>query len=260
MRLRREPPTFRRVTVVRTEPLTPHLLRVTLTGPDLATLDPGLPAASVRLLLPSTSGADLVIPAWSGNEFLFEDGVRPTIRTYTPRRFQAMGVPELDLDVVLHSAGAVSAWARAARAGDPAAISGTGRGYAIEPGDRSFLLGGDESAIPAISQLLEVLPAEATVQVVIEVARPDARLELPSHAGAAITWLDRPLGAALGAPLLSAISTAALTPDTRVWVAGEAAAVQRIRKHLFEERGVPRSQCTVRGYWKHGRAGDANED
>ena len=38
-------------------------------------------------------------------------------------------------------------------------------------------------------------------------------------------------------------------------MAGEAAAVQRIRKHLFDERDLPRSHCTVRGYWKHGRAG-----
>ncbi len=89
MRIRREPPTFRKVTVARTEPLTPHLLRVTLSGTDLQGLDPGLPAASVRLLLPATGATELVIPAWSGNEFLFDDGARPTIRTYTPRRFGA---------------------------------------------------------------------------------------------------------------------------------------------------------------------------
>jgi NADPH-dependent ferric siderophore reductase len=34
---------------------------------------------------------------------------------------------------------------------------------------------------------------------------------------------------------------------------------QRIRRHLFEERGLPRPQATVRGYWKHGRAGDAGQ-
>jgi NADPH-dependent ferric siderophore reductase len=39
-----------------------------------------------------------------------------------------------------------------------------------------------------------------------------------------------------------------------VWVAGEAAAVQRIRKHLFEERGVARGTAVVRGYWKRGRS------
>ena len=46
----------------------------------------------------------------------------------------------------------------------------------------------------------------------------------------------------------------------RVWAAGEAAAVQRIRRHLFEQRGLTRTQAVVRGYWKHGRAGDAGED
>ena len=44
-------------------------------------------------------------------------------------------------------------------------------------------------------------------------------------------------------------------PTRAVWVAGEAAGVQRIRRHLFEERGLTRAQATVRGYWKHGRAG-----
>jgi NADPH-dependent ferric siderophore reductase len=36
--------------------------------------------------------------------------------------------------------------------------------------------------------------------------------------------------------------------------------VQRIRKHLFDELGLPRSATTVRGYWKHGRAGEAADD
>ena len=43
-----------------------------------------------------------------------------------------------------------------------------------------------------------------------------------------------------------------------MWVAGEAAGVQRIRRLLFQERGLPRSQAAIRGYWKHGRAGDGD--
>ena len=46
-----------------------------------------------------------------------------------------------------------------------------------------------------------------------------------------------------------------LTAGTRIWAAGEAAAVQRLRKHYFDERGVPRSHATIRGYWKVGRDG-----
>jgi NADPH-dependent ferric siderophore reductase len=40
-------------------------------------------------------------------------------------------------------------------------------------------------------------------------------------------------------------------------VAGEATAVQRIRRHLFEDGRLPRVRASVRGYWKHGRSGDA---
>jgi NADPH-dependent ferric siderophore reductase len=36
--------------------------------------------------------------------------------------------------------------------------------------------------------------------------------------------------------------------------------MQRIRRHLLEERGLPRSETWIRGYWKHGRAGDDDRD
>ncbi len=82
---------------------------------------------------------------------------------------------------------------------------------------------------------------------------------MPEHPGAVVTWHDLPAGAVAGDVLVAAVVGADLAPGARVWVAGEAAAVQRIRRHLFEERGLPRSQATVRGYWKHGRGGDEDE-
>ena len=85
---------------------------------------------------------------------------------------------ELDVDVVLHDGGVASDWAAGAEAGDEVAVSGPGRGYAVDADAPAFLLGGDETAIPAISQLLEVLPAATPVQVHIEVTQPDARLVL----------------------------------------------------------------------------------
>jgi NADPH-dependent ferric siderophore reductase len=259
MRTRREPPRFRRVAVRGVEYLSSRMVRVTLVGPDLEGLTVEHPAASVRLLLPSPGAEDLVIPSWNGNEFLLPDGRRPTIRTFTPRRVDPEGL-ELDLDIVVHGRGLASEWAEAAAPGDPAAVSGPGRGYAIDCDAPAFLLAGDETAIPAISQRLEALPAETPVQVHIEVAHPAARLALPDHPRATVEWCDRPPGASPGDALVAAIRDTDLASGSRVWAAGEAAAVQRIRRHLFEDRGLPRAQAAVRGYWKHGRSGDAADD
>jgi NADPH-dependent ferric siderophore reductase len=234
------------------------MVRLTLGGAALAGLDPGLPAASVRLLVP-TAEHPQEIPTWNGNEFRHADGARPALRTLTPVRFDPAAL-ELDVEVVLHGAGPLSGWASSATVGARAAVSGTGRGYEIDPTDPAFLLAGDESALPAIGVLLRAVPEAATVTVLVEVARPEARLDLPDHPGATVTWLDAPPAAPPGTALLAATANAPLDATTRVWVAGEAAGVQRIRKHLFEERGLSRTQCTVRGYWKVGRGEDDPDD
>jgi NADPH-dependent ferric siderophore reductase len=247
------------VTILRTEVLSPRLSRVTLGGPELEGLIVEQPAASVRVLLPPTDGAPLVIPDWAGNEFLLADGGRPIIRTLTPRRVDRQRL-ELDVEVVIHGTGAAATWASKAQPGSGAAVSGPARGYTIDGEAPGFFLAGDETAIPAISQLLERLPANRPVHAEIEVADPTAALPLPAHPGAAVHWRVRAPGTDPGDALVAAVRGADLAPETRAWVAGEAAAVQRIRRLFFEERGLPRGHATVRGYWKHGRGGDADGD
>jgi NADPH-dependent ferric siderophore reductase len=255
LRTRREPPHFRRVEVARVQRRTPHLVRITFQGPELAGMDPGLPGASVRLLLPPAGTNEVVVPSWNGNEFLFDDGERPVIRTLTPLRFDA-GTPELDVEIVLHGDAPLSSWAAAAEPGARGAISGTGRGYEIDPEAPAFLLAGDESALPAIATVLAAIPATATVRVIVEIRDDAARVELPDHPQLTVAWHVLADGARGGDALVAAVLAADLPPDVRVWAAGEAAAVQRIRRHLFDEVGLTRSQAVVRGYWKHGRGGD----
>jgi NADPH-dependent ferric siderophore reductase len=230
------------------------MARITLAGVALVGLIIEEPAASVRLLLPPAGTNELVIPTWNGNEFLLPGGGRPSIRTVTPRRTDEE-LRELDLEIVLHGSGVASRWAEAVAPGAAAAISGPGRGYTADHEATAFLLAGDETAIPAISQLLEVLPATTPVQAHIEIAHPDARLALPDHPRATVAWHDLPHDASSGDAFVAAVRGADLDPRTMVWVAGEAAAVQRVRRNLFEERTLPRAQAVVRGYWKHGRRG-----
>lgn len=250
-RTRREPPRFRKAVVTSTDRVTPRLARIRLSGSGLAGLSIEEPAASVRLLVPSPGDESLIIPIWSGNEFLRPDGSRPIIRTFTPRHLDG---DSLTLEVVLHSEGAVSRWAASAEKGEAAAISGTGRGYTIAPNAAGFLLAGDESAMPAISQLLEWLPSTTPVRAIIEIADPAGRTSLPSHPNVSVDWVALPPDGAPGDALVESVESATIPPDWRVWAAGEAAAMYRIRRHLFGTLGLDRRHATVRGYWKHGRA------
>ena len=234
------------------------MVRITLAGAELAGLVVEQPASSVRMLLPPPGRDDLVVPEWNGNEFLLPDGRRPTIRTFTPWHVDPDEL-ELDVGIVVHGGGVASDWSLSARPGDEAAISGPGRGYVVDDESPAFLVAGDETAVPAITQVLDALPTEASVQVRVEIAHPDGRLELPERADASVEWRVLASGAPPGEALAAAVRETELTDGTRVWAAGEAAAMQRIRRHLFEERGIPRAQTVVRGYWKHGRAGDGGD-
>ncbi len=236
----------------RVEDLTPRLRRFVLGGPELEGFALDLPAASVRLLIPPEGEAALVMPTWTGNQFELPDGRRAPIRTFTPRHHDP-DAGELSLDVVRHGDGAAARWADAAGPGDEVAISGPGRGYQVDADAASYLLVGDETALPAIGQLLEVIDPATTVAVHVEVADPEARTTLPPHPAARTTWHELPDGAEPGDTLVAAVRALSELPDA-IWVAGEAASVQAIRTHLFEDRGLARSDATVRGYWKKGRS------
>lgn len=220
------------------------MTRVIAGGDELVGFSLDRPAASVRLLLP-TDG-ELEIPVWDGNEFLLSGGTRPIIRTFTPRRFDAEAL-ELHLDVVLHGTGVASTWVEATQAGDEVAISGPGRGYDIDPAATAFLLAGDETAIPAICQLLEHLPT-VPIAVHLLITHPDATVDL--HRDVEVAWHVMADDQISVDSLRDAIRGTDLVPGMRIWAAGEAAAMQRIRNYLFREISFPRTHATVRGYWK----------
>lgn len=244
-RTRREPPTFRAVELRARHQLGPCLVSLTLGGEQLAGFDPGLPAASVRVLLPDPLTGMLSELQWNGNEFLRPDRTRPPIRTLTPLRFDPERL-ELDVEVVLHDGGRLPRWATDAELGSSAAVSGTGRGYEIPSEDAPLLLAGDASAVPAIGTIVAALPATTDLQVVIATQRRECRVDPDGRLGPDPLWC---------ASLLEGIRAARVDRRTHLWAAGEAAEVQRVRRHLFDDLGLARSQTHVRGYWKAGREG-----
>ena len=254
LRVRREPPPFRRAQIASSEPVTPWLQRLTLEGPELSAIRVTEPASSVRLLLPEPGVGVPTIPQWNGNEFLTPDGSRPRLRTLTPI---PLGGSRLAVEVVLHDGGVASNWAQTAGPGDSVAVSGPGRGSAIDSDAPDYVVAGDETALPAIRQVLDALAPETPAQVFVELAQPDARVALGRRT---VQWLTRERADRPGSALVSAVRGATIAAGTRVWAAGEAAAMQSVRRHLLEERDLARAHTIVRGYWKFGRRGDADSD
>lgn len=229
------------------------MLRLTFEGDGLRALVAPEPASSVRLLVPSPGADHLVLPEWNGNEFLLPGGERPALRTFTPLRFDA-DAGRIELEIVRHRGGIVSEWAETAAPGDQVAISGPGRGWDLDPAVRTLHLLGDETALPAIGQLIEVVDAAVVITVDVEVDRQDAVQSLPPRSALEATWHVRRADDPPGAALVAA-AKAISEPDARVhiWAAGEAASMQAIRKHCFDVLGLTRSQTTIRGYWKPAR-------
>lgn len=250
---RKAPPPLLRARVSEVETLNPRTMLVRFAGDPLRGMEVPQSAASIRLLVPGEPGGELVMPEWTGNEFLLADGARPVIRTFTPLRFNGdAGVVELE--IVRHDGGAVSSWVERCGPGDPAALSGPGSGWEPAADMAELLVFGDETAIPAIGQLLETvsgLDPAPSCNVHIAVTSADAQRDLVSMVSADVTWhVADPALPPLSGVVAAAEGIDSVGEHTHIWAAGEAAAVQAMRKHFLRGLGVPRSRASIRGYWK----------
>jgi NADPH-dependent ferric siderophore reductase len=243
------------VEVTHVHALTPTMLTVTVTGPDLARFSLPQAAHHVKLFLPADGQDEPVIPAQDGATAA--DDPWPVIRTYTPRRFDPATL-ELDIEVLQHPGqGPAARWAAAAKPGDRAAVRGPGGGYAPDSSARAHLLAADDTGLPALCTVLEALPADAHVQVFAEVSDASAELDLPVTANTTVRWLHR--GTAVpGQPLADAVAQADLLPETHAWIACESGAVRRIRGDLLTR--LEGSALVTRGYWKLGESNHPDHD
>ena len=285
--------------VARVQRLSPSFLRLTLAGPELTGFGVGGADQRIKLVL-SRDGApvrDLLTdgPGWYSEYCALPDERRPHLRTYTVRAARPH-LGELDVDVVLHGlehghAGPAASWAAGAVVGDPVVLlgpdrAGTGRAWGVEwapPAAGALFLAGDETAVPAISAILEALPSGRRTIAVLEVPEPGDVLSLAAPAGVEVRWLirgRRARGEALGPAVHAALcelGVAAPTvgvepedvdlergllwevPETGAdgcyaWLAGEAGMVKALRRRLVRDLGVPRSSVAFLGYWRTGAA------
>ncbi len=255
-----------RATVLRSEHLSPAMVRLTLGGPGVAGFAPSPHADSyVKLVFvpgagTTVSGAD-VLAAWTTPDGRVDlDAARaalppehqPRMRTYTVRGYDDLELT-LTIDLVVHgAAGIAGPWAAAAVPGDEVVVVGPGGGYSPDLTADHHLLAGDASALPAVAVTLERLGGAAHGVAVLEVA--DRAEEVPLHVpdGVALHWVHTG-DAAPGARLVEAVR-ALPWPAGRVhaFVHGEAGSVRDLRQYLRVERGLPKADLSISGYWRLG--------
>ncbi|MFE6745357.1 siderophore-interacting protein [Kitasatospora purpeofusca] len=258
--------------MVRTARITRHMVRITLAGPSLAGFVNGGLDQRVKLLLPLPGQSEPLVPegendfAWYQLWRTMDPAVRPVLRTYTVRA-QRHDPDEVDIDIAVNGDhGPGSRWAEKAAPGDRVVVCGPAveeaGGVEFQLPDRAdwVLLAGDESTLPAMAAILDELPAGLPVRVFAEVEGPTEHAYLPAdRPGTTITWLHRTTP---GTPTLPAAVRAAELPSGTpyAWIAGEAAAVRELRRHLVGERGYHRRAVCFMGYWRLGTTEDQRAD
>ncbi|MDR1076068.1 MAG: siderophore-interacting protein [Xanthomonadaceae bacterium] len=250
-RMIRHPLVFRTAHVLRVETLTPHMRRIVLGGPALRGFDSPAADDHVKLFFPNGSG-EITMPAMAADGLMFPENVEPSpAREYTPRHYDP-SANELTIDFVLHSEGPATLWAQRATPGQELGVAGP-RGSFVPADDfDTYVIVGDETALPAIGRWLEEMPAHHRVQALIEIPEAGDRQALPESANVQIRWLERNGQAAADSRLLEEAlrQLPASDGDAFYWIATESKRTRNMRKYLEEERGLAADWIRAKAYWK----------
>lgn len=237
----------RRLQVLRVTDLTPRMRRITLGGVELQGFTSVGSDDHIKLLFAQTPEEQQAIDARNLGR---DGGARPTMREYTPRRIDLVA-NELDIDFVLHGDGPASTWAAQAAAGQTLDIAGPRASMVVPDIFDSYLLIGDETAIPAIGRRLDELPAGRQVLALIQIEDEQEQQPLPSKAHVEVIWVRRHQD-----DLLTMLEQLALPPGALyAWVALEKT-LTRQAKALLLNKGVKDEALKAAAYWRQDGSAD----
>lgn len=263
--------------VVNTKRVTPNMMRVTLGGDELAQLTPAGYDQWFRLFLPRAGQDMLRLPTrtsglWYAEYLTTPKAQRPWVRNYTVRAARP-DLNEIDVDFVLHAgedetsadaadhgSGPGAGFAEAAGHGMRVGILDQGVAYNPRHPHDWTLLVADESGLPAVAGICESLPDDASGLAVIEVPTAGDQQEFRAPSGVDVRWVvrsDADAHAVPGQAALAALHEADLSgfgTEVYAFAVGESSLATGARRHLVNERGVPKTHVDFVGYWRHGRS------
>jgi NADPH-dependent ferric siderophore reductase len=221
--------------VTASESLTPSFRRLVLTAPGIERLR-HLPGQDLMLRVPR--GGDKIVNR------------RYTIRSFDP--VQAA----VTIDVSLHGAGPGTDWIAAARAGDRIDAIGPRGKISLRPQADWHLFLADETGLPGVLAMMEVLPPTSTASAVLEVDTAADEQAFAAAPGTSLSmrWIHRAGQSVPGDPdaMLAAVAAVELPAGVgQAYVAAEAGVVRSVSKALTE-RGLSQEQISGKAYWRRG--------
>lgn len=256
--------TFRKLRVSSVGNVTPRMRRIRFEGENLARYD-AFGGMHLRLLFPTAENPDPVwpisgpngLPSWP------DEARRPAARVYTIRRLD-VEAGWMDIDFVVHgdgddhhgADGIGAAFAVAAKPGDEIGMIGP-LGRPVRDADW-FVIGCDETGLPAASRLLERMKPETRGVAFIEVADEAERQEISHPEGVSLTWIYRN-GVPAGdhRELVETVSRIDWPSDHDCygWFAAEHEPARQLRDHWRKTLSYGRDRTLVAGYWRRGESG-----
>jgi len=244
----------RLLTVSKAWHLTPNMIRVIFTGPELDGFPENCAGGNCKLLLPELGEPRADFAERLGN------GAKLTKRTYTVRSFD-VETGELTIDFVAHGDnGPASRWAHHAEPGSFLGFAGPSGPKVTHFEADWYLVAADPSAIPVAAATLEAMPKDAKGIALFEVTSLEDRQDIRAPQGVDVHWLHHPdptKPSAAQEDFIRALDW----PEGRVQtcIAGESGVIRSLRDFIMNEKKLAKQDAYISGYWKIGLVEDEHQ-
>ncbi|WP_165851779.1 siderophore-interacting protein [Chryseobacterium pennipullorum] len=247
------------LSVSRKEYITPHYIRIFLTGDDVPLIANTTVGVNNKILIPPKEINTIHFPEFDYDKMAWKpqsEDIRPSIRTYTHRGIDLEN-NEIWIDFVAHGdEGPASAWAINCKQGDVLGVMMKDGKTELYGKAENYLLVADATGIPVLAAILEDLPDTARGTCIIEVHGKEDEQDLETAADINFIWLHnkRPQR---GSKLAEAVHQQQLPEESRSgYVAAEFSTVKEIRSYLRKEKHWKQEELYAYSYWKAGVAED----
>ena len=240
--------------------VTPHLIRVYLENNDVSFFEDTTLGGTCKLLFPPLGIRDIHYAEYDETNKKWvspSDKFKPVSRTYTLRNIDVEN-NQVVIDIANHGLnGPGSRWANEAKIGDRIGVSMKSKKKDLAPKTDFILLAADLTGLPAISTIIESLPANTKGIVCVEVPTENDIHTIETKANLEFKWIINP-EVGNGTALHTLVKKQNLPKRKEgkrfAYIAGESKSVKEIKSFFKDDLEWKKDEFYCTSHWKAGKA------